>query len=102
VVVRLPEPGSAWRHCAGVAVQPLQLLDVQPPQHRRREQPLEQHADPPPLPAVSNRTGQPAPSGVTIQVVTIEEPSSDSVSTRPGSGSSTRILKSWVRPPASS
>jgi hypothetical protein len=78
---------------------PLQLLDVQPPQHPRREQPLEQSADPTrPCQRVSKCTRQPAPSGVTAQFVTIEERASDSVSTRPGSGSSTRIRKSRAPP----
>jgi hypothetical protein len=95
-----PAGRSGGRHRAGIAVQPLQLIRVQPPQHPRREQLLEQPTNPPaPCQRVSNCTRQPSPSDVTTQVVTIEERSSDSVSTRPGSGSSTRIRNLRARPP---
>ena len=42
----------------------------------------------------------PSPDGVTVKLVTSEEPWSVSVMTRPGSGSSTRMTYSRVRPPA--
>jgi hypothetical protein len=56
--------------------------------------PLEQPA---PCQRISTRTWQPGAAGVTTQVVTMEERSSVSVSTRPGSGSATYIRK--VRAP---
>ncbi len=49
---------------------------------------------------VAIRTWQALPSGVTVQVVTEVDPVSDSVSTRPGSGSATWIRNWRVRPPA--
>jgi hypothetical protein len=87
----------------GVTVEPLQLLGIQPTQHPRRKPPLEQPSDP--TRALPARL-QPHPTArhlrVTTQVVTIEEPASDSVSARLGSGSATRIRKLRARPRRSS
>src|SRR5688572_25555876 len=55
---------------------------------------------PAPCQVVSMRTRESAPSGVTVKVVTRLELRSDSVRTRPGSGSATWLRYSRVRPPA--
>ena len=56
----------------------------------------------PPAPShtVEICTREAVPCGVTVNVVTRLEPASDSVITRPGSGSATVIRYSRARPPA--
>src|SRR4051794_36770351 len=55
---------------------------------------------PAPFQVVEILTVHVAPAGVTVNVVTKLESWSDSVITRPGSGSATRIVIVRVRPPA--
>src|SRR5215471_19015876 len=59
----------------------------------------------PPIPPAPSQvveicTREAAPCGETVKVVTLLEPVSDSVRTRPGSGSATLVRYSRVRPPA--
>src|SRR5438105_3974252 len=98
---RLSRAGPAGLLRARVGVEALELVGIDAAHDPRGEQALEEPADPPaPCQVVEIRTREPAPSGVTVHVVTRLEPVSDSTMTRPGCGSVTSIRYSRLRPPA--
>ena len=86
---------------ARVRIQPFEPVRVDRLHHPRREHPLKDAPDPPgSVPGRGDLHERRTVARGTVVVVTRLEPVSDSVRTRPGSGSSTLMRYSRVRPPA--